>query len=239
MSHSRKPNKSKERERTEMDFKIVGVPIETEEGDMKIVFVPDPRYWEVKTLDGKRGYYNVLTKVFLPAEEVLKKFKKLVGKQVKVTFFAKEKSLGTCTASGIRKLIGEQKHWEALFSLHTMIHYQLQMLLLQSFKRRNQGKNIADDHLYNTRWKLLQQRLRYFRETVDICFIAQAIDDGLRDKLIKFNQTRDKIAHKLIQEPITAKDLKKACSMGLKLLEKLESNWGKIIIGQGTSGEKE
>jgi len=233
-SSRRASKKSQEREKAEVEFKLVGVPVFIGESKIKITMVPDDRYWEKKTIDGKFGYSNVLTKEFLTGEQILKKWNKLVGEQLKITFVARKKTLGTCTTSGIKKLVGEQKYWEALFSLHTVIHYQLQFLLLQSF-RGNQGKNLVDDSLQKTRWKLVQQNLRYFRETVDICFAAYVIDDVFRDKLIKFNQTRDKIAHKLIHESVIPADLEKACSVGLELLGELENIWSKTIITQGAS----
>lgn len=68
-------------EKTEirMDFKQKIVSFDEKTGKLEAILVPDPERYELRTMNGKKGYWDTFDEIFLPLEEIKKMLPQLQG----------------------------------------------------------------------------------------------------------------------------------------------------------------
>ena len=58
--------------------------IDEEKGLLKVLLVPDPRVWEKRTINDKKGFWHTLDHIFLSEGELKKAAPTLAGKPITV-----------------------------------------------------------------------------------------------------------------------------------------------------------
>ena len=137
-----------------------------------------------------------------------------------------EARLGCSIRSEVRRLISEKSYWETLFSLHQILEHRLRkMLMYKSMDIDSSNSQIFVDSLKEK----ICEDIKTFKHLTNIAFLAGAIDEETRNKIICFNEERGDIAHKLLKMKISPRLLKNLCSRGLELTDTLENHFSKIV----------
>jgi hypothetical protein len=71
-----------EKKKIRIDFKTVWQVVDEEKGLFKALMVPDPDRYELRTINGKRGYYDKYDNVFISEEVLAEGAKTLSGKPI-------------------------------------------------------------------------------------------------------------------------------------------------------------
>lgn len=137
-----------------------------------------------------------------------------------------EAQLGGARKNEVEKIYSDGRYWEALFSLHQLLEHRLRKLLIYKSMDIDCSNSKI---LVDSSKEEICKKIRYFSPLINIAFVAGAIKDDTKEKLVKFNKERNNIAHDLLKMVIHRDRLKKQCKDGLKLMDSLKDSFAEII----------
>lgn len=114
----------------------------------------------------------------------------------------------------------ETNGWKAFATIHAGMHHQLRIILRYKFNKDEKDKPLGH---HEEKWKIIKNK--YFSPLVKDLFITGIIDKSLKNKLLNFNNERNKqLGHINIYDSKEVPDekIKQLCESGIEICVALD-----------------